>query len=209
MDNKVTVKEFRGDESFWMLMTNEEIYVNVQDEKKSELIARLEKSQKEVLPTENIIHIKISDIKEIVSKKRSRTIDITTKSDNFVMFDAESKEIRNSVLEEIHNLLGESYELKEKKYSMFRRVITPGCYTLFAAGAGALAVWLASEQPVLVKRDMLVKKSVATIIETLQFIEGVGVQNAIIGATVLIVVPIIYMALRIVKPPVKIIIEER
>jgi len=62
-----------------------------------------------------IIHIKISDIKEIVSKKRSRTIDITTKSDNFVMFDAESKEIRNSVLEEIHNLLGESYELKEKK----------------------------------------------------------------------------------------------
>lgn len=209
MDNKVTVKEFRGDESFWMLMTNEEIYVNVQDEKKSELIARLEKSQKEVLPTENIIHIKISDIKEIVSKKRSRTIDITTKSDNFVMFDAESKEIRNSVLEEIHNLLGESYELKEKKYSMFRRVITPGCYTLLAAGAGALAVWLASEQPVLVKRDMLVKKSVATIIETLQFIEGVGVQNAIIGATVLIVVPIIYMALRIVKPPVKIIIEER
>lgn len=125
------------------------------------------------------------------------------------MFDAESKEIRNSVLEEIHNLLGESYELKEKKYSMFRRVITPGCYTLLAAGAGALAVWLASEQPVLVKRDMLVKKSVATIIETLQFIEGVGVQNAIIGATVLIVVPIIYMALRIVKPPVKIIIEER
>ena len=54
-----------------------------------------------------------------------------------------------------------------------------------------------------------IKKSVATIIETLQLIEGVGVQNAIIGATVLIVVPIIYMALRIVKPPVKIIIEER
>lgn len=209
MDNKVTVKEFRGDESFWMLITNEEIYVNVQEEKRKELIARLEKSQTEILPTENIIQIKIKEIKEIASKKRSKSIDITTKNDDFVTFDAESKEQRNGILDEIHKLLGESYELKEKKYTMFRRVITPGCYTLLAAGAGALAVWLASEQPVLVKRDMIVRKSVATIIETLQFIEGIGVQNAIMGAAILTAVPILYMALRIVKPPVKIIIEER
>ena len=112
-------------------------------------------------------------------------------------------------MKEINGKLVEKYEIKEKKYSMYRRIITPSIYTVLVSAAGMFVMWLASEQPVLVKRDMIVRRSVAIIIETLQFIEGIGEEKARILAMIIVAIPLLYMALRIVKPPLNIVIEEK
>lgn len=209
MENRKEVKEFRGEEEFYILMSDEIMYVNVQLEQKRAIRVKIEEGEKNIIVSEEVTVIKIKDIKELSSKKNSKDIDITAKDDIFAMFTAETKEERENIFKEIKRLLGEKCEINEKKYSMFRRVITPACYTAAAAVLGAGMVWLATAQPVLVKRDMVVRRSVATIIKTLQLIEGMGVENAKIGAMVLVIIPILYMALRVVKPPVKIVISAK
>lgn len=209
MEKKIVVKEFRGEEDFWILMTDEEIYLNVLIEKKRAIREKIENGEKNIILPEEVTMMKIKNIKEITSKKNSKSIEFISTEEVEATFDADSKEIKDSIMSEIHTLLGDNYEMRERKYTMFRRVITPACYTVIAGLVGGVCIWLATAQPVLVKRDMIVRRSIATIIKTLQFIEGIGADNAKILAMVLVAIPMIYMAIRVVKPPVKIVIESK
>jgi hypothetical protein len=209
MENRIVVKEFRGEEDFWILITDEEIYLNVLMEKKRAIREKIENCEKNIILPEEVTMMKIKNIKEITVKKNSKSIDFISKEEVKATFDADSKEIKSSILSEMQTLLGDKYEMKEIKYTMFRRVITPACYTIIAGILGAICIWLATAQPVIVKRDIIVRRSIATIIKTIQFIEGIGADNARILAMVLVSIPIIYMAIRVVKPPVKIVIESK
>lgn len=203
MERDTTVKEFKGDERKDIFITEKFIYVDTVKGHRKEHLEKMKNGEEINLYT----IIKMSEIKEVWSKNNSKDVNIILKSGKKKWFEAKSKNIKKEVLNEIENILGKSCIRREKEYSMKERVVTPAVYIIMAVAAAFGMIWLNETQPVLVKRDMIVKASVAGFINILQFIENMKYENVLVCSVLIVSISIVYMLLRIIKPPVKTILK--
>lgn len=197
------MKEFKGNDSKSIFLNQENIYVNYSKRQKKEDFVKMEAGEEITGYTD----IKIKEIKEVWSKKSSKDVNIILKTGDKKWFEAGSKKIRDEIIEELNKLSENKFKKTEKLYTMKERVKTPIIYTVLAVLAGIGMVWLAKAQPVIVERKGFVKSSEAGLKAILKFIEGMGVENAILAGVALVILSLLYMALRVVKPPVKMVLE--
>lgn len=197
------MKEFKGNDNKRVFMTEEYIYINHSKIHKNANCAKMEAGEE----ISGYSDIKIKDIKEVWSKKSSKDVNMILKTGEKKWFEADSKKIRDEFMEELQKLSGYEFEKTEKLYTMKERLKTPIIYMILAVLAGVGMVWLAKAQPVIVERKGFVKSSEAGLKAILKFIEGMGVENAILAGVALVIISLMYMALRVVKPPVKMVLE--
>ena len=194
------MKEFKEMDSNKIFLTQDNIYISKR--RKKEDCSKMEAGE----DVPGYITIKIKDIKEVWSKNGSNHITIILKTGKKKKIELFTLEIKDEFMEEFCKLPKYDFKKTEKLYTMKERVITPIIYIILALFTSVGLVWLTKEQPT-IERNGFISIKEALVRKLFVFMEGMGVRNAIILGITIIIISLLYMVLRVVKPPIKLVLE--